>query len=432
MGIKRGLSFKRIALVLIIIISIFNIIGNFLLYENYVRVSKTAISAYVGNQGTISLTVENALSDTTPPGVSITDPENTTYTSHRTSLSYKVSDSSLQACWYSLDSGKTNTTITCGNNVSSITSSADSNTWKVYANDTSGNENSSSVTFSVSISGAAAAAAAAGGGGGGRGAAGVVISREFSVAPEEINFFLVAGTSDEKEIKIINTGDAKLTIDISASGVNEIVSLNANQVVLKPGEEESLLLSITAPESGIHAGKIIFKSGNLRKDIFVLVNVKSEKALFDVSVSVPESYKVISPGENVMAFISLVPIGDSIESDVTVNYVIKNFEGKTLFTESETFFMLEAKSFVKEYPTSKLDDGDYLVGIEVTYPGGFATSSAHFAVESVVLLSPKNLSILLLILLILAIIVIVYSILRLRRYKKKRAYLNSIKRLNKK
>ena len=86
--------------------------------------------------------------DTINPSVSIVYPANTTYQSI-TALNYTVYDSNLQACWYSLNSGQSNTTVICGNNVTGLTAVSGSNTWTVYANDTLGNVNSSKIIFSI-------------------------------------------------------------------------------------------------------------------------------------------------------------------------------------------------------------------------------------------------------------------------------------------
>jgi len=86
--------------------------------------------------------------DITPPFIQIIYPENTTYNKIITELNYTVSDDA-DTCWYSTDNGATNTTITCGQNITGLTANEGSNTWIVWANDTAGNVNSSSVTFIV-------------------------------------------------------------------------------------------------------------------------------------------------------------------------------------------------------------------------------------------------------------------------------------------
>jgi hypothetical protein len=85
--------------------------------------------------------------DITSPLISVVYPQNTTYNVNVSALNYTVSDANLQACWYSINGGQANTTIICGNNVTGLTSTESSNTWTIWANDTIGNKNSSSVTF---------------------------------------------------------------------------------------------------------------------------------------------------------------------------------------------------------------------------------------------------------------------------------------------
>lgn len=90
--------------------------------------------------------------DNVSPSISILYPTNTTYTSLPLTLNTSISDTNLQTCWWSNNSGTTNRTFTCntnvtlGNNVSS-----GSNTLKVWANDSYGNNGSGSVSFTINF-----------------------------------------------------------------------------------------------------------------------------------------------------------------------------------------------------------------------------------------------------------------------------------------
>ena len=106
-----------------------------------------------GNTGTDSesgIIKDTSALDTTPPVVEIIYPsDGRTYSSKRTYLTYTVSDANLNSCWYSLDNGQTNVSVTCGEDITGLTSSEGSNTWTIYTNDTFGNQESESVTFEV-------------------------------------------------------------------------------------------------------------------------------------------------------------------------------------------------------------------------------------------------------------------------------------------
>ena len=116
--------------------------------EYYINVS---INDTLGNLNSSILLVNVTAVDNTNPSISIVYPQNTSYNVNVSELNYTASDeTALDSCWYSLNNGETNSSIqTCGTNWTGLTSTEDSNTWTVYVNDTSGNENSSSVTFTV-------------------------------------------------------------------------------------------------------------------------------------------------------------------------------------------------------------------------------------------------------------------------------------------
>ena len=107
-------------------------------YWNYFVCNASFACAF--NLTNWSLTV-----DTTSPSLNLTYPLNTTYNINVSRLNYTV-DSTATFCMYY--NGTSNATIsTCGVNITGLKSNEGSNTWIVYANDTSGNQNSSSVTF---------------------------------------------------------------------------------------------------------------------------------------------------------------------------------------------------------------------------------------------------------------------------------------------
>jgi len=88
--------------------------------------------------------------DTTYPLISLIYPTNTSYNTIQTQLNFSRSDTNLSGCWYSLDSGVTNSSYDASClNITGLDSGQGSKTWTVYANDSVGNENSSSVTFFV-------------------------------------------------------------------------------------------------------------------------------------------------------------------------------------------------------------------------------------------------------------------------------------------
>jgi hypothetical protein len=103
---------------------------------------------------TISLLDMN-ISWSEPPSITIIYPTATTYGSQIVEMNYSLvvaAGESADSCWYSLDGGNTTTLITCGQNITGISSNEGSNTWLVYANDSEGSVGFDSVTFIVDSS----------------------------------------------------------------------------------------------------------------------------------------------------------------------------------------------------------------------------------------------------------------------------------------
>jgi len=97
----------------------------------------------------LNITSEAAAGDSTPPTINITEPQNLTYTEEISWINNTCSDDvACDRCWYSLDSGSTNSsTVAAAANFTSVSFSEGSNTAFLWCNDTSANEASDNVTF---------------------------------------------------------------------------------------------------------------------------------------------------------------------------------------------------------------------------------------------------------------------------------------------
>jgi len=95
----------------------------------------------------VNNSIVNFITDTVAPTIDIVYPLNTTYNSNVSELNYSVSDSHIAYCWYSTNLGATNTSVTCGNNITGLISNEGSNTWYLWVNDTFGHNNYTSITF---------------------------------------------------------------------------------------------------------------------------------------------------------------------------------------------------------------------------------------------------------------------------------------------
>lgn len=101
------------------------------------------------NSETRYLTIDISIPDlnlTNPLAGTYTD-EYTTSNNNSVQLNWTVSDTHLDSCWYSNDSGATNNSLTCGDNTTTLYFPYGSHSLDIWANDTFGNVAHDSVNF---------------------------------------------------------------------------------------------------------------------------------------------------------------------------------------------------------------------------------------------------------------------------------------------
>lgn len=236
-------------------------------------------------------------------------------------------------------------------------------------------------TVAVSSSPSSSSGTSSGGGGEGGGGATPVAISPIVITPDELNILMSSGVSTERTIQITNRGTESLLISIGVIGkeLGNVLTTEKN-ITLGAGETKILTLSIAAVQKGLIVGTLVFVSGVYRQEIPVAINVKTENFLFDAKLNLSQEQRSIHAGETLQAQVQLLQVGPHEKVDVTVTYVIKNREGVVYFNDTETFFVLANKSYVKQIATDLLPPGKYVLGMDVSYSGAYATSSVTFEV----------------------------------------------------
>ncbi len=201
----------------------------------------------------------------------------------------------------------------------------------------------------------------------------------FLHVPTGLSFSSVVGSKTTRTFEIENTEDKELTLEVVVLGLVGTIEV-PSQIHLAPKEKKTITVDIGALQNGLQTGTIVFFKGNKPLIVPLVLNVKSENFLFDAAVTLSETARIVHTGDSLTAQIALQQVGPKQKVDVTVLYVIKDFSGKSYLEDSETFSVYDAKGLSKEFPTKGLPPGKYILGLEVFYPGAFATSSAQFEV----------------------------------------------------
>jgi hypothetical protein len=252
------------------------------------------------------------------------------------------------------------------------------------------------------------------GGGGGE----VPETEGIVIVPREINLKMAINTNKKEIIKITNTGDSTKILSVHQSNLDKMVILGNASITVAPGETKELeVIFVASDETGIFTGKIIIDG----YDILVTLNIKTVLLLFDSNIVVLNRDYKVSQGSELKTKVTLIPMGDKERLDVTLNYVIKNYAGKVYLTQSETVLVEDEMEFNRNFGTGMLPLGDYIIGLELVYPGGIAPSSAHFEVVQRSLEDVFGLILFLLVVGIVIIAILIILLLIKKRKKKENA-----------
>jgi hypothetical protein len=236
---------------------------------------------------------------------------------------------------------------------------------------------------------------------------------KITITPPEITLTMVINTAINQIIEIKNLRTNQQTISLSQSKLNNLVFLNETSITLMGGETKNINARFAAPsEPGIYTGKILI--GN--KQILVTLNVKTKLLLFDSNIIVlNENYRV-PQGDKLKTQVTLIPLGDEERLDVTLNYEIKDYDGKIYLTQSETLLVDKEINFKRDFGTGILPLGQYVIGLELIYPNGVAPSSAHFEIIKKIPIDFGNLIFYLIIsILIIAILIVIILITKKKK-----------------
>ncbi len=226
-----------------------------------------------------------------------------------------------------------------------------------------------------------------GGGGGAGGGGGVITVKEsltdLSVIPKEFNIAAKVGVITTAKISMSNLKDSELDIKVSlTSSLKKIISFEEEtSFVMNAKETKILTFEITPPlETGVYTGRIIFASGQKTLEVPFILNVGSGLSLFDISLDINEKDRTINEGDKLKGQITLIQAGVQESIDVSMHYIVKDFEDNVYLEESETIMIYKQKNYEHEFNTQELPPGDYVIGAEVIYAGGVATASYPFKV----------------------------------------------------
>ncbi len=258
------------------------------------------------------------------------------------------------------------------------------------------------------------------GGGGGGGYAPL----SFTLSSDHLSIKLNQGEIKEASLVIKNTGTSPLTINLGQDKLVDFIKIDNSSFSLNPGESKNISFDFLATEStvpNIYLGNIIITAGVISKEVIVAVDIESKQSLFDVQATIPNGYKTISPGNDIIADIALYNLGETGRIDANMNCIIEDSNGKVITNSSSTVAVETQASFTQVIKIPRgTPDGQYVLYVRVSYSGKIASSSVLFNVAASAVSQQEKIYIIVIIILSIALsAAIYYAITRRERHKKK-------------
>src|SRR3989338_1953138 len=242
----------------------------------------------------------------------------------------------------------------------------------------------------------------------------------FNINPKTINARLKQGETQKKTVSISNIGSSSLNIAFRIQGIENIAESREKNATLSPRETLAVTIDLTAKEdtsADTYIGKFIAQSGDEIQEVLIAVDVSTQKALFDVKVDIPKSYQRVSPGEDMLASVSVHSLGRIGRVDTILEYIIKNAHGEVIFKDRETAAIETQSSFLKNIKLPKnISLGTYILEVRALYEDSIAISSSSFIIENPASLNEKLLYGLMILVAVTVIVVIVIQVNSLIHY----------------
>lgn len=251
-----------------------------------------------------------------------------------------------------------------------------------------------------------------------RGGTGTITVPGLIVVPSSFTINLAINTNKDEIITVTNTGASARNITISHSDLDDNIIIDTTSFLLGAGELKVIDVTFVATsQTGVITGSINVGEIN----VGVSLNVRTVLLLFDSNIVVlNEDYKVPQK-EDLRTQVTLIPMGEKERMDITLNYEIKDYQGKVYLTKSETLLIEEQVEFNRNFDTGSLPLGKYVIALELIYPNGVAPSSAHFEVTESLPTNVFAMIVMFLIILILIILIVIILLLIKKRRDKNKA-----------
>lgn len=208
---------------------------------------------------------------------------------------------------------------------------------------------------------------------------------EIITDPSEITLQIIELQNASQEIIIINKRNETVNITLDILELEGIISLNNSFIILNKDEIGKISIEVFASANiipGIYIGKIRLTTDRGEQYVPIALIVKSKKTVIDIKLELDNKYKIFKAGEETSASIKLLNTGDKKETEIALEYGIKDTEGKTILSKREHLMIEKELSLERKLTLpNHLPKGNYIWFAQVTHQDGTASAIAWFSIE---------------------------------------------------
>lgn len=210
--------------------------------------------------------------------------------------------------------------------------------------------------------------------------------KPFEVSEDFFKISLKQGSSKTRFLKISNKLVSKILFNLGVNSLGNFTKLSTKNFSLDKGDSKVITIDFSVGRyvsPGEYFGALLISSSfsNSVMQIPIVIDVNPYVLGFKVNVTVPESYKNVNPGKEIIANISISNLKDPPNSPVHLYYAVKDFSGNIYNYSFSNLTLSNNLNLVKSLKIPlAANPGNYLFYARVSLENESAIDSDAFQV----------------------------------------------------
>ena len=175
----------------------------------------------------------------------------------------------------------------------------------------------------------------------------------------------------ERELVVRHNANYDIELSFGTS-LSDYIVVDPSNITIAIGESEIVTVRFMGKDLGVITGYLSASGSGLKSYVPIILNVGSINARGNLELSIPEEFKQINSGGDILISVDLSGFdGDVVE----IIYFIKDSENNELIRTSQFMTIRDKSSFDKTLTMPPVRDGLYVVGVEVRYANNVLVDS---------------------------------------------------------